>query len=60
MPSQTNQFSRDPIRFIDKFIGKNELGKPFILADHQREILRLAFQFDANGKMLTTRSSIAA
>ena len=35
-----------PITFIDKLVKKNELGQPFSLMDHQREILRLAFAFD--------------
>src|SRR5258705_13941015 len=35
-----------PIHFIDKLIKKNELGQPFRLSDHQREVLRLAFAFD--------------
>src|SRR5688572_29325668 len=30
-----------PITFIDKLVKKNELGQPFTLMDHQREILRL-------------------
>jgi phage terminase large subunit-like protein len=40
-----------PITFIDKLIKKNELGQPFALMDHQREILRLAFAFDQDGKL---------
>ena len=36
-----------PVTFIDKLIKKNELGQPFRLSDHQREILRLAFDFDS-------------
>ena len=35
-----------PVTFIDKLIKKNELGQPFRLSDHQREVLRLAFAFD--------------
>lgn len=31
-----------PITFIDKLVKKNELGQPFTLMDHQRQILRLA------------------
>jgi phage terminase large subunit-like protein len=37
--------------FIDKLIKKNELGQPFKLFRHQREILNLAFAFDENGKL---------
>jgi hypothetical protein len=40
-----------PITFIDKAVKKNELGHPFSLSDHQREILRLAFAFDRQGKL---------
>ena len=39
-----------PITFIDKLVKKNELGQPFTLMDHQREVLRLAFDFDQDGK----------
>ena len=47
-----------PITFIDKLIRRNELGQPFTLTDHQREILRLAFAFDesqAVGSILGTQ-----
>ena len=40
-----------PITFIDRVVKKNELGQPFKLMDHQREILRLAFAFDENGRL---------
>ena len=40
-----------PITFIDKLVRRNELGQPFALMDHQREILKLAFDFDSNGKL---------
>lgn len=40
-----------PITFIDKLVKKNELGQPFKLMDHQREILRLAFDFDKDGRL---------
>ena len=39
------------ITFIDKLIKHNEVGQPFSLMDHQREILRLAFQFDKDGRL---------
>ena len=35
-----------PITFIERLVKKNELGQPFTLTDHQREILRQAFDFD--------------
>ena len=40
-----------PITFIDKLVKKNELGQPFTLIDHQREVLRLAFAFDQDGRL---------
>ena len=40
-----------PITFIDRLVKKNELGQPFTLMDHQREVLRLAFPFDDDGKL---------
>jgi len=40
-----------PLTFIDKLVRKNELGQPFALMDHQREILRLAFAFDEDGRL---------
>jgi phage terminase large subunit-like protein len=45
----TNSIS--PITFIDKLVKKNELGQPFRLSDHQREVLRLAFAFDQDGRL---------
>ncbi len=40
-----------PITFIDRVVKKNELGEPFALIDEQREILRLAFDFDQDGRL---------
>ena len=40
-----------PITFIDKLVKNNELGQPFRLSDHQREVLRLAFAFDQDGRL---------
>jgi phage terminase large subunit-like protein len=40
-----------PITFIDRLVKKNELGQDFKLTDDQREILRLAFAFDSNGRL---------
>jgi hypothetical protein len=40
-----------PLTFIDKLVTKNELGRPFSLTDDQREILRLAFTFDNDGRL---------
>ena len=41
----------DPAAFIDRFIRYNELGRPFQLFPHQREVLKLAFAFDENGRL---------
>lgn len=40
-----------PIHFIDRLVKKNELGQPFKLMPHQREILSLAFAFDEDGRL---------
>jgi hypothetical protein len=40
-----------PLTVIDKLIKKNELGQPFALTNHQREILRIAFAFDQDGRL---------
>ena len=47
-----NHYRTDVVAFIDDLVKFNELGQPFRLSDHQREILRLAFQFDAAGCLL--------
>ena len=45
---------RAPVEFIDTFITRNELGQPFRLAQHQREILRAGFTFDEAGRLAYT------
>jgi len=40
-----------PLTFIDKLVKKNELGQAFTLMPEQREIQRLAFTFDENGRL---------
>ena len=40
-----------PSTFIDKLVKRNELRQHFRLSDHQREILRLAFAFDQDGRL---------
>jgi phage terminase large subunit-like protein len=47
MPNKTIS----PITLSIGLIKKNELGQPFTLMDHQREILRLAFAFDDSGRL---------
>jgi len=44
-------YVRDPVAFIDDLVERNELGQLFALLAHQREILRLAFAFDAEGRL---------
>lgn len=51
MKRNINRYTTDPVSFIDRLVKKSELGKPFRLMPHQREILRLAFQFDADGRL---------
>jgi phage terminase large subunit-like protein len=42
-------YERDPAAWIEKHILKNELNQPFALYPHQRDILRLMFDFDSDG-----------
>ena len=51
MPKANKKPTISPITFIDRLVKKNELGQPFTLMDHQREILRLAFTFDEAGRL---------
>jgi hypothetical protein len=51
MPKPKKTPTISPISFIDTLIKKNELGQPFTLMDHQRNILRLAFAFDENARL---------
>lgn len=44
-------YTRDPVAFIDRFVRVNELGQPFSLLPHQREVLSAAFPFDADGRL---------
>ncbi|MGH2358946.1 MAG: hypothetical protein ACRDGM_00145 [bacterium] len=45
-------YPRDPIAFIEDLVKRDELGRPFHLLPHQREILGLAFRFDQDGRLL--------
>ena len=47
----TVDYTHNPVSFFDDFIKKNELGRPFQLLPHQREILPLAFDFDEEGRL---------
>src|SRR5215475_9270321 len=40
-----------PATFIKKLVKRNELNQPFKLLPFQEEILNLAFDFDANGRL---------
>ena len=44
-------YAHDPVAFLDRYITRNELGQPFQLLPHQREVLRLAFAFDQHGRL---------
>jgi len=46
-----DRYAKDPVAFIDRFIKKNELGKPFRLMDWQRDVLRMAFLIDKDGRL---------
>jgi len=46
-----DRYARDPAAFIDDLVKKNELGKPFRLMDWQRDVLRMAFQFDKDSRL---------
>lgn len=45
------EYERDIIRFADDLVPFNELGQPWRLVDHEREFLRRAFAFDADGRL---------
>jgi phage terminase large subunit-like protein len=44
-------YQRDIVGWIETFIQKSELGKPFQLYDHQRDILSKMFTFDTEGRL---------
>ena len=49
--TRIDTYRHDIVAFIDDLIRRNELGQPFSLFPHQREILREAFRFDADGRL---------
>ncbi|TKB75260.1 MAG: hypothetical protein E8D45_07850 [Nitrospira sp.] len=49
--SELRRYATDPVAFIDDRVKKNELGRPFGLLPHQKEILALAFAFDEEGRL---------
>lgn len=51
MDEHVRDVANDPVTFIDTYVTRNELDKPFHLFPHQREILRLAFAFDEEGRL---------
>lgn len=46
-----DRYLTDPVAFADDLVTKNELGQPWRLFDHDREILSLAFAFDEEGRL---------
>ncbi len=51
MTRRLARYPRDPLAFIDDLVKRNELGQPFPLLDHQRDVLRLAIFFDEGGRL---------
>lgn len=49
---QRSRYSRDPVRFIDRAIRKDEKGRPFRLSPHQRRVLERALVWDEDGRLL--------
>jgi phage terminase large subunit-like protein len=45
------RYAHDPVAFIDDLVRVSELGKPFALQPHQRDILQAAFTFDEDGRL---------
>lgn len=41
-------YTHSPAHFIDDFIQRDEKGRPFRLAEHQRRVLAKAFQWERN------------
>ena len=41
----------DPAAFVDKFLGYNELGRPWRLSAYQRDVLALSLSFDNQGDL---------
>ncbi len=52
MTHRLKRYPRDPLAFLDDLVKRNELGQTFRLLDHQREILRLAFDFSNQAYLL--------
>ena len=51
MTPSVERYRTSPVAFLEEQVRVSELGKPFKLFDHQREILNTFFQFDANGRL---------
>lgn len=47
-----SRYAQDPVGFIDRFIRRDEKGRPFRLSPHQRRALELAMQWDEFGRLL--------
>lgn len=44
-------YQRDPVGFIDRFITRDEKGRPFKLSPHQRRVLERSLTWDAEGRL---------
>ena len=47
-----SKYGRDPAAFIDRFVTRNEKGRPWKLSAYQRRVLRLAFRWSRAGALL--------
>lgn len=50
--SSVQTFTRDPVSWIDRYVRRDEKGRPFRLAPHQRRILERAMVWDEDGRLL--------
>ena len=51
MVRSVDRYRTDCVGFVDDLVHVNERGAPFCLVPHQRTLLRLAFAFDAAGRL---------
>ena len=49
--SRIDVYPRDILAFVDDFVQLNERHEPFKLLPYQRDILRLAFRFESDGRL---------
>lgn len=50
--SRSLSYSRNPVAWIDKYVKRDEKGRPFRLSPHQRRVLERAMQWDEDGRLL--------